>query len=67
MTIRFELPICILNKYHDNWNSGRIILVDESKDLYLASMSFCNDGVKEFFQIPDNAFAIQFVVTSNIV
>jgi hypothetical protein len=62
--LQFELPIFVQRDQSENslWVCGRLPINGN-----LISCPLCKEGLKKWFDIPDDAIAIQFVVTSKRV
>lgn len=62
--LQFDLPIMYRAKNY--WNSGRMPSTQQEKPLkqIMRRMQFCCHGVDKLFDIPDDAFMLQFVVSS---
>lgn len=66
--LQFDLPIMYRATYY--WYSGRMPIIDCTKPKVLTVMrrlQFCIEGVGTLFSVPDDAFMLQFVVSSKQV
>lgn len=62
--LEFDLPIMYRTEHY--WISGKMPSTYQEKPLkqIMRKMQFCHDGVDKLFDVPDDAFMLQFVISS---